>query len=150
MSYFGGTDIAANCIFDFFFPNEGRKNPLHLDLGEERGREVIGQVFFQALEVVEFLHRQGHIHRDIKDDNFLIRRREGCQEGGYEVPFFIDIALCDFGLTGYIDKSCSLPQYNGNRYRDTENISKYPAACDIYSLGELLNMLIILYHFYWK
>jgi hypothetical protein len=26
----------------------------------------------------------------------------------------------------------------------------HPAACDIYSLGELLHKLIILHHFYWE
>ena len=72
----------------------------------------------------------------------------GYEYEGHKVPFVIEIALCDFGLAGYLNKSCSLPQYNENRYRDTENISTFPAACDIYSLGELLNMLIILYHFY--
>ncbi len=51
---------------------------------------------------------------------------------------------------GYIDKTCSLPTYNENRYRDTAHISEYPSACDIFSLGELLNMLIILYHFYFR
>ena len=64
-------------------------------------------------------------------------------------PYIIEIALCDFGLTGYINKQCSLPKYNPNRYRDSDNINVCPAACDIYSLGEFLNMLIILYHFYW-
>jgi len=29
-------------------------------------------------------------------------------------------------------------------------MNKHPAACDIYSLGELLHKLIILYHFYWE
>ena len=62
----------------------------------------------------------------------------------------IEIALCDFGLAGSINKSCSLPQYNENRYRDIANISNFPCACDIYSLGELMNMLIVLFHFYRK
>ena len=53
-------------------------------------------------------------------------------------------------MTGYIDKACSLPSYNPNKYRDADNIGEYPAACDIYSLGEFMNMLIILYHFFWK
>ena len=109
MSYFGGTNLTSNCIFDFFYPNEGKTLPFHADLGENKGKEVIGQIFFQALEVVEFLHGFGHIHRDIKDDNFLIRRCKGYEYEGHKVPFSIEIALCDFGLTGYLNKTCSLP-----------------------------------------
>lgn len=50
---------------------------------------------------------------------------------GYEIPFLIEIALCDFGLCGYIDKTCSLPTYKENRYHDTAHISAFPSACDI-------------------
>mgnify|MGYP001807148718 CR=1 FL=1 len=57
MSYFGGAELGTNCIFDFFFPSDGKVVPLHFDLGENQGKEVIGQIFFQALEVVQFLHR---------------------------------------------------------------------------------------------
>ena len=46
MEYFGGAQLGNNCIFDFFFPNEGKKPPLHLDLGEKSGKEVIGQIFY--------------------------------------------------------------------------------------------------------
>jgi len=55
------------------------------------------------------MHGFGHIHRDIKDDNFLIRRRMGYEYEGHKVPFVIEIALCDFGLAGYLNKVCSLP-----------------------------------------
>ena len=48
---------------------------MHSDLGSKFARECIGQIFFQAIEVVNFLHKHGYIHRDLKDDNFLIRRR---------------------------------------------------------------------------
>jgi serine/threonine protein kinase len=135
-------------VFDFFYPNDGHSPPLHIDLGDNGGKECIGQIFFQALEVVHFVHKHGFVHRDIKDDNFLIRRREGVSIGQYNANYIIEIALCDFGMMGYLDKVCSLPKYNPNRYRDSDNINDFAAACDIYSLGEFLHMLIILYHFY--
>ena len=34
MSYFGGAELSSNCIFDFFFPNNGSTLPLHYDIGE--------------------------------------------------------------------------------------------------------------------
>lgn len=46
MQYFGGTDYTANCVFDFFYPNEGKSMPLHLDIGETGGRECLGQIFY--------------------------------------------------------------------------------------------------------
>ena len=51
-------------------------------------------------------------------------------------------------MAGYINKSCSLPDYSNNKYRDIKNINLWPVACDIFSLGEFLNTLIILFHFY--
>lgn len=33
----------------------------------------------------------------------------GYEYEGHKVPFVIEIALCDFGLAGYLNKSCSLP-----------------------------------------
>ena len=64
------------------------------------------------------------------------------------IPFIIEIALCDFGMSGHIDKLFSLPNYTGNKYRDNNNIKNYAEACDIFSLGEFLFMLIILYFFH--
>lgn len=72
-------------------------------------------------------------HRDIKDDNFLIRRKPGDKKKGIKVIY--EIALIDFGLAGSLSKACSLPEYALNIFRDTENINKYPGACDIFSLG---------------
>ena len=42
MSYFGGTNLTSNCNFDFFYPNEAKTLPFHADLGENKGKEVIG------------------------------------------------------------------------------------------------------------
>ncbi len=57
------------------------------------------------------MHNCGFSHRDIKDDNFLIRRKEGCLFQGMPILFIIEIAVCDFGMTGYIKKPFSLPNY---------------------------------------
>ena len=64
------------------------------------------------------------------------------------IPFIIEVAICDFGMSGHIDKLFSLPNYASNKYRDNTNIKDFPESCDIYSLGEFLHMLIILYYFY--
>ena len=66
----------------------------------------------------------------------------------FNIPFIFEIALCDFGMSGYINKDFSLPGYSDNKYRDAKNIKDFAEACDIFSLGEFLHMLIILYHFF--
>ena len=53
-------------------------------------------------------------------------------------------------MSGYSNKEFSLPNYSKNKYRDVDNMMSYPEACDIYALGELLSMIINLYHFYWN
>ena len=47
--------------------------PEHVKFGKGKAREIIGQIFYQALNAIEFLHMHNMAHRDIKDDNFLIR-----------------------------------------------------------------------------
>ena len=41
-SYFGGQDLISNCLYDFFFTNDGKVLPVHHDLGESEGKNVIG------------------------------------------------------------------------------------------------------------
>ena len=49
-----------------------------------------------------------------------------------------------------VELGFNFPNYNIKSYRDEENLAENAAACDIFSLGEFLNLLINLYLFYWK
>ncbi len=85
---------------------------------------------------VEFFHKNSYGMRDLKDDNILIRRRENN---------VFEIALCDFGMSCYLNKNNSLNYLTCNSFRDPtftdKNYKKgsiYLALYDIYSLGRLL------------
>lgn len=43
------------------------------------------------------MHQNGFCHRDIKDENFAIRKRK------HNDPLYFEVALLDFGMSGYID-----------------------------------------------
>ena len=36
----------AKSVFDFFYPNKGKTEPFHSDLGSDAGRECIQQIFY--------------------------------------------------------------------------------------------------------
>lgn len=65
-----------------------------------------------------FLHLHGMAHRDIKDDNFLIRKKYLSEK---DLTVY-EVALIDFGLAGSLNKSNSLADYRKNSYRDIANI----------------------------
>jgi serine/threonine protein kinase len=47
-------------------------------------RTIVKRVFYQLLEAVAYIHRQGVIHRDIKPSNILLSGE-------------LTLRLCDFG-----------------------------------------------------
>ena len=150
-SYFGGADLISNCVYNFFFTNYGKSEPLHSDFSSSEGKSIIGQIFYQAIDVVEFGHNQGYIYKNINDENILIRRREGSEEQGYNIPYIFEIALCDccdWQVQGMVSKG-QFPYDTVEKFVDGQNIELYPKACDIYALGELLHKLIMLYHYFW-
>lgn len=48
-------------------------------------------------------------------------------------------------MSGYGDRPGSLMFYDPNEFRDRDNIIFYPTACDIFSLGVLLERIIKLF-----
>ncbi len=104
----------------------------------------------QLLLTMDFIHKKGVVHRDIKLDNILINKRD---EGEYKVK------IADFGMASFIQvpdsnnegagsllyMKCGTPGYVAPEILRSEG---YNSKCDIFSLGSLMfNLLTGLYLF---
>eukprot|EP00889_Picochlorum_renovo_P002315 jgi/Picre1/29345/NNA_004735.t1 len=59
-----------------------------------------GKMYVQMIDALESLHELGHLHRDVKPENFMIRRRQGREE---------EVVLIDYGLVQSIEASLLIP-----------------------------------------
>ncbi|KAK8806075.1 CRK7 protein kinase [Blastocystis sp. subtype 4] len=97
--------------------------------------EVLKSYIYQIVQVLDFLHGNSIIHRDIKLDNFLVTNTH-------------EIKLCDFGLSRQVFPSThrlSHPVY-AVAYRSPEillDIQPYTTASDIWALGVLISSLLL-------
>ena len=87
---------------------------------------------------LDFIHKKGVVHRDIKLDNILINKIE---EEEYHIK------LADFGLADFISNNkdgklklkCGTPGYVAPEILRNEG---YSQKCDIFSLGAVLYNLL--------
>lgn len=94
-------------------------------------------IFRTIVNVVEYLHRQGVVHRDLKPSNILYSDESGKPE---------HIRIIDFGFAKQLRDENGLlmtPCYTAH-YAAPEVLKKqgYDAACDIWSLGVLLFVML--------
>ena len=93
--------------------------------------EVIKSYIYQIVQVLDFLHGNSIIHRDIKLDNFLVTNDH-------------QIKLCDFGLSRQVLPSTH-PVY-AVAFRSPEillDIQPYTTAADIWALGVLFAAMLL-------
>ncbi|TNF94346.1 MAG: cyclic nucleotide-binding domain-containing protein [Gammaproteobacteria bacterium] len=93
--------------------------------------ELIGEVLFKCAEALDYAHRKGVIHRDIKPHNILLRDER-------------DVKVSDFGLAllmdpDLVDTRDSLPM-GSPKYMSPETISEEGSTqkSDIFSLGVVM------------
>jgi len=100
-------------------------------LPEQQAKRILGQV----LEAVDFCHKNGIVHRDIKPDNILL------DEQG-------DVKLADFGLSTKftagekLNRACGSPSYIAPEILDHNNREYDGAKADVWSIGVVLYILL--------
>ncbi|KAJ5068205.1 serine/threonine-protein kinase fhke-related [Anaeramoeba ignava] len=101
---------------------------------EEESRQVTKQI----LSVVKYLHNQNIAHRDLKPENILLVSQDDDT----------NIKVADFGLSRFFSDSDKLvtfagtPQYLAPEVIRSANRDGYGKACDMWSVGVILYILI--------
>ncbi|CCD15128.1 unnamed protein product [Trypanosoma congolense IL3000] len=107
---------------------------------ERSASELIGNV----LSGLAHIHAKGVIHRDLKAENLLLRKRSDKRDD----PWLTDVCISDFGLatTGPAFSCCGTAPYIapevielGYFHRSRE---PYDAKCDVWSLGVITYILL--------
>lgn len=94
----------------------------------------VKKILWEAATAINYLHHFGIVHRDIKLDNLLLTNKD---------LRFAQIKLIDFGLAKDFSKG-QLNSVVGTPYYVAPEVFSgvYTCACDIWSLGVVLYMLL--------
>jgi len=105
---------------------------------ESDARSLITQV----LEGVDYMHKNGVVHRDLKPDNLL------CQDATH-------IKIADFGMSkdvptmGMLKTAVGTPSYIAPEIIQGINQTCYDSGCDIWSVGVLTYVILSGYTPFW-
>jgi serine/threonine protein kinase len=129
---YSGVD-ASNCYIVTEFV-EGQTIQELLDSRGLLPSEVVAMIGVDLLEALEYAHRAGIIHRDLKAENVMIRA-----DGG--------VKLMDFGIARFLDESTVTMTgalVGSPAYMSPEQALERPvdARSDLFSLGTLLFHMI--------
>eukprot|EP00310_Coccolithus_braarudii_P021903 CAMPEP_0183343852 /NCGR_PEP_ID=MMETSP0164_2-20130417/9670_1 /TAXON_ID=221442 /ORGANISM="Coccolithus pelagicus ssp braarudi, Strain PLY182g" /LENGTH=323 /DNA_ID=CAMNT_0025514755 /DNA_START=1 /DNA_END=969 /DNA_ORIENTATION=- len=102
-------------------------------------------VMRQLLKALEYLHSQNIVHRDLKLENILLVESS-------DPTAELQVKIADFGLAKLIGGGkmtstfCGTPQYFAPEVLESRNSARgYDAACDMWSLGVILYILLVGY-----
>ena len=110
----------------------------HGPVGEDAGREITRQI----LDAVQYIHKMGISHRDLKPDNILIEQDD---------PVLVKIT--DFGLAKIQSAELAMstfcgtlayvaPEVIGGKVNNDKERQKYSSLVDMWSLGCLVYVIL--------
>jgi serine/threonine-protein kinase len=150
--YTVGHDLHHPCvieIYDFdvargipylaleYFESNNLKQWLRLVIDDKRMREQLPLIICRAAEGLEYLHKRGWIHRDVKPDNFLVNDDARVK--------LIDFAIAERIKKGFAKLLSGKSRIQGTRsYMSPEQIrgESLDARSDVYSFGCMLFELL--------
>jgi len=101
--------------------------------GLELSEEEIKSIVYQITAGLEYMHKHGFFHRDMKPENILIQKGR--------------VRICDFGLAREIRSRPPYTDYVSTRwYRAPEillNSTNYNSPVDIFALGCIMAELYL-------
>lgn len=114
-------------------PVRGRGKPI---LGKQLSEPEVVAILKDVLDILEFVHAEGVIHRDIKPDNLIRRKKDG------------KLVLIDFGAVKALQEGAQIETVNGESrftvtigtpgYMPSEQCAGRPTfSSDIYALGTI-------------
>lgn len=98
---------------------------------------MVRKIIYLTVKAISFLHSHNVAHRDIKPENLLLNNARSVE--------MMELKICDFGFTRYINTGESLTEYVATRwYRSPELLVRdsYGLEADMWAVGCIMAELI--------
>lgn len=102
-------------------------------LKEKPSKKELKRIFSELLSAVEYLHKRGIIHNDLKPDNILISRTDNSLK-------LIDFGLADSDMEYALQRLGCTKEYASPELLNRHNM--IDARSDIYSIGIILERIL--------
>jgi tRNA A-37 threonylcarbamoyl transferase component Bud32 len=119
-------------IITEFIENGSLDNLLHKNKMRDFGEKI--KALLDIAQGMQFLHRKGIMHRDLKPQNVLIQKNGVCK-------------LCDFGLAKFLSHTNTSGMCGTWQYMAPEIMTgtgEYNEKCDVFSFGIMMHEIFTL------